>query len=80
MDISNILTTIESNPNRTERCIFLCELIIYLKELKNTINFIPNKVDWRNAINQQMKYDIDKSIDKELKLANDILTANLEND
>jgi len=78
MDITDILSAIETNPNRRDRCISISELIIYLKHLKNSIHFIDTDIPWKQDINEQIVKDVHKSIDKQIEFAIAMLDANLE--
>lgn len=78
MNLNKLYESIEGIEDVADRCIAYSEVIIYLKGLKEVINFQQQDVQWKEIINQQLLYDIRKELDNKVKEVRNFIEFNVK--
>ena len=73
MNIDDVLYSIENLPNKKDRVISLVELMLFIRDAKQTINFPQFELDWKNKVAHDISTAGRKEADKLLARTRDLL-------
>lgn len=78
MNLNKLYESIEDIKDVTDRCVAYSEVIIYLKGLKECINFQQQDTAWKELINKQLLHDIRRELDKKVDEVKSFIDFNVK--
>ena len=64
MDLNNIYKELSSIKNDKDKVIYFAKIISYLENLKQSIAFAPSETNFLYILNEELKKEIDNTINK----------------
>ena len=80
MDIHDIIEEIQDRvPDKADRIMYLAEICLFLKEVKESIGFKEADKPWKDIILKRLAAENKKMLGEKLKEVKKVINLNIEN-
>lgn len=78
MDLTPIYTSIEEMDDKVDKCLAYTEMILYLKEVSQSIGFKDTGITWKDNINKMIIQDSINEINSKIKELRNFVEFNVK--